>query len=77
MSSQNGCGPGRFSGVPIAPEVPAALMAQLRDPGKLVIPVGTRRDQSLMVVTKKDGATESRVVTQCRFVPLRGNEGWR
>jgi protein-L-isoaspartate(D-aspartate) O-methyltransferase len=60
-----------------APEVPAALMAQLRDPGKLVIPVGTRRDQSLMVVTKKGGATESRVVTQCRFVPLRGNEGWR
>jgi len=53
------------------------LIAQLRDPGRLVIPVGSRHDQELMVITKKDGATESRVVTQCRFVPLRGAEGWR
>src|SRR5437762_10361713 len=60
-----------------APEAPAALISQLRDPGRLVIPVGSRHDQELMVITKKDGATESRVVTQCRFVPLRGAEGWR
>jgi len=60
-----------------APETPAALIGQLRDSGRLVIPVGTRKDQSLMIVTKKKGATDSRAVTQCRFVPLRGAEGWR
>lgn len=60
-----------------APDLPARLVDQLRDSGRLVIPVGTREDQSLMVVTKKDGAPNSRVATQCRFVPLRGAEGWR
>jgi protein-L-isoaspartate(D-aspartate) O-methyltransferase len=60
-----------------APEVPKALTEQLRDPGRLVIPVGTRQDQSLLVVMKKNGEVESRVGEPCRFVPLRGNEGWR
>jgi protein-L-isoaspartate(D-aspartate) O-methyltransferase len=60
-----------------APDVPAALIDQLRDPGRLVIPVGSRQDQALTIVTKRGGAIESRVATQCRFVPLRGNEGWR
>ena len=55
----------------------AELMQQLRERGKLVIPVGTRRDQSLMIVTKKNGGMKSRVATQCRFVPLRGAQGWR
>jgi protein-L-isoaspartate(D-aspartate) O-methyltransferase len=60
-----------------APDVPARLIEQLRDSGRLVIPVGTRDDQSLTIVTKKEGAPNSRVETQCRFVPLRGAEGWR
>jgi protein-L-isoaspartate(D-aspartate) O-methyltransferase len=60
-----------------APDVPDALIEQLRDPGRLVIPVGSRQDQSLTIVTKRKGVIKSRVATQCRFVPLRGNEGWR
>jgi len=60
-----------------APDVPAALIEQLRDPGRMVIPVGSRRDQSLMIVTKRGGEIQSRVATHCRFVPLLGNEGWR
>jgi protein-L-isoaspartate(D-aspartate) O-methyltransferase len=60
-----------------APEIPAALLAQLNDPGRLVIPVGSRDDQELRVVTKRGGRMEQRVPTLCQFVPLRGAEGWR
>jgi len=59
-----------------APEVPPTLLAQLRDPGCLVIPVGQMDDQELRVLRKCDGRTEFRVSTLCRFVPLRGGEGW-
>lgn len=60
-----------------APDVPQALMDQLRDPGRLVIPVGTREDQDLRVITLRDGCWESTVATGCRFVPLVGEQGWR
>ena len=60
-----------------APEIPSALMDQLSDPGRLVIPVGERTDQELRVLWKRNGRIESRSATACRFVPLRGEEGWR
>jgi protein-L-isoaspartate(D-aspartate) O-methyltransferase len=59
-----------------APDIPAALIEQLNDPGTLVIPVGDR-DQELRVVRKERGRIDYRVATLCRFVPLRGGEGWR
>jgi protein-L-isoaspartate(D-aspartate) O-methyltransferase len=60
-----------------APDVPAALVEQLNDPGRLAIPVGDRDNQQLQVVWKQGGQIESRVATQCRFVLLRGGEGWK
>ena len=60
-----------------APDVPRALLDQLNDPGRLVIPVGERSDQELRIIRKLNGQTESRVATLCRFVPLRGGEGWQ
>jgi protein-L-isoaspartate(D-aspartate) O-methyltransferase len=60
-----------------APEIPAALLEQLNDPGILVIPVGAFRDQELRVVRKQGGRIKQSVATLCRFVPLRGGEGWR
>jgi protein-L-isoaspartate(D-aspartate) O-methyltransferase len=60
-----------------APEVPSALVEQLNDPGILVIPVGAMDDQELRVITMRDGHVDYRVPTLCRFVPLRGGEGWR
>lgn len=60
-----------------APEIPAALLAQLNDPGRMVIPVGERLDQELRVIWKRGGVIETRVASLCRFVPLRGQEGWR
>ena len=59
-----------------APDVPATLLGQLRDPGRMVIPVGERGDQELLVVSKAGGRVETRVSTLCRFVLLRGGEGW-
>jgi protein-L-isoaspartate(D-aspartate) O-methyltransferase len=60
-----------------APDIPPDLLQQLNDPGILVIPVGERDDQELRVVTKQKGRIDYRVPTLCRFVPLRGGEGWR
>jgi protein-L-isoaspartate(D-aspartate) O-methyltransferase len=61
-----------------AREIPAALLEQLGDPGRLVIPVGEEHDQELRSLTKREGRIDYRVATLCRFVPLRGGEagGW-
>jgi protein-L-isoaspartate(D-aspartate) O-methyltransferase len=54
-----------------APEIPAALLEQLDDPGCLVIPVDAAEDQELRTVWKRAGRIDYRVATLCRFVPLR------
>lgn len=59
-----------------APDIPMALLEELGDPGRLVIPVGGRDDQELRVVWKRGGRIDFRVAALCRFVPLRGGEGW-
>lgn len=69
-----------YAGISVAaaaPDVPEPLLAQLADPGRLVIPVGDRLDQELRVIVKSDGVTHERIATFCRFVPLRGDGGWR
>jgi protein-L-isoaspartate(D-aspartate) O-methyltransferase len=58
-------------------EIPAALIEQLKDPGRLVIPVGDGEDQELRLVEKRAGAVTTQVALHCRFVPLRGEGGWR
>ncbi len=61
-----------------APAVPATLLAQLRPGGRLVIPVGSRHAQDLLVVTRsEDGSTTTtRSLGGCQFVPLLGPEGF-
>jgi protein-L-isoaspartate(D-aspartate) O-methyltransferase len=59
-----------------APKPPASLYEQLDEGGRLAVPVGTRRDQSLeLVVRGADGPTITHSVS-CRFVPLLGEEGF-
>ena len=59
-----------------APEAPPQLIEQLNEGGRLTIPVGSFDEQELRVGWKRAGRIEWRVATQCRFVPLRGGEGW-
>ena len=60
-----------------APEIPRIFAGQLREGGRLVIPVGGWLDQDLRVVSRRGTHYDSRVATTCRFVPLRGGEGWQ
>ena len=60
-----------------APEVPGALVEQLNDPGILVIPVGEWTIRNCACSRMRGGRMDYRVPTLCRFVPLRGGEGWQ
>ena len=56
-----------------APEVPAALRAQLADDGILVMPVGAEDQvQRLMVLRRRGAQVAAAATVACRFVPLVG-----
>lgn len=55
-----------------APEVPAALLEQLAEGGRLVIPIGSTLAQTLMVFERSRGEWVKREVCGCIFVPLIG-----
>lgn len=59
-----------------APDVPPSLRAQLAVGGRLVIPVGTRHLQELLVVHRAASGFSEERETRCVFVPLIGAEGW-
>jgi len=50
--------------------VPRPLIDQLDDGGKMIIPVGVRNDQELVVLVKKNGKLTQRDVLPVRFVPM-------
>jgi protein-L-isoaspartate(D-aspartate) O-methyltransferase len=59
-----------------APHVPPSLESQLGEGGRLLIPIGDRDEQMLVLFTKRGGRLERRDITPVRFVPLIGAEGW-
>jgi protein-L-isoaspartate(D-aspartate) O-methyltransferase len=68
-----------FAGILVtaaAPEPPASLLAQLADPGILVMPAGPRAMQDLVTVHRKGGTDEVQTHFRCSFVPLIGLEGY-
>jgi len=57
--------------VTCAPEqVPQPLVEQLKEGGRLIIPVGGGYDQQLVLLTKKAGKLEHRALLPVRFVPM-------
>ena len=58
-----------------APDVPSPLTAQLAHGGKLLVPVGTRWYQDLIMVTRKGAKLEKENLGGCVFVPLVGEYG--
>ena len=59
-----------------APELPQALYEQLRQRGRLVVPVGPREEQRLEVVVRTPEGPATLLTIPCRFVPLLGAEGF-
>jgi protein-L-isoaspartate(D-aspartate) O-methyltransferase len=60
-----------------APEVPPALLKQLKGHGTLVIPLGQGYVQELTVVRKSPRGIITESVCGCRFVPLVGEQGFK
>ena len=60
-----------------APCVPAALVAQLADGGRMILPVGPVTEQTLVCVVRRRGGTTEYPLLGCRFVKLVGEQGWR
>lgn len=56
-------------------EVPQALEEQLKEGGKMVIPVGEKYNQELYLLTKKDSKLKKRAILPVRFVPMIDEDG--
>jgi protein-L-isoaspartate(D-aspartate) O-methyltransferase len=59
-----------------APGIPQVFTGQLREGGRLVIPVGSRDSQELVRGRKESGQLKSRILFDCKFVLLLGRYGW-
>jgi protein-L-isoaspartate(D-aspartate) O-methyltransferase len=53
-----------------ASQVPPALFEQLREGGRMTVPVGLPEAQELQLVRKREGKPLITVLEGCRFVPL-------
>jgi protein-L-isoaspartate(D-aspartate) O-methyltransferase len=52
------------------PEMPPALFAQLREGGRMIVPVGPTPSQELQLIVKVKAQPEVKILEGCRFVPL-------
>lgn len=59
-----------------APAAPPALLDQLAEGGRLVVPIAGGEVDVLTVLRREGQRTGSEVLSPCRFVPLIGEEGF-
>jgi len=58
-----------------APEIPTPLLEQLKDSGKMLVPIG-RLICNLELIEKKGNRVTSKDICGCSFVPLIGKHGF-
>jgi len=51
-------------------EMPPALFDQLREGGRMMVPIGPSSSQELQLISKVGGRPEVKTLEGCRFVPL-------
>ena len=59
-----------------APAPPLALLAQLAEDGRLVVPIAAGDADVLTLLRREGDRIEPEPITPCRFVPLIGEEGF-
>ena len=59
-----------------APDVPQPLVDQLADGGRMLVPLGGKEEQTLVLITRRGDEVERRDIAPVRFVPLVGTHGW-
>ncbi len=59
------------------PKIPEPLIAQLKEGGIIVAPVGERYSQYMLKAEKKEGKLEEHYLIPVAFVPLIGKYGWQ
>ena len=59
-----------------SPDVPKPLVDQLAVGGRMVVPIGDRDTQTLLLVRRDEQGVQTRKLGDARFVPLIGEHGW-
>jgi protein-L-isoaspartate(D-aspartate) O-methyltransferase len=59
-----------------APKAPPALVEQLADGGRMVVPVASGKEEMLTLLHRHGAELETTVISPCKFVPLIGAEGF-
>lgn len=59
-----------------SPQAPPALLEQLAEGGRMVIPVGGLTGQQLQLIRKSATGSSVQNLDLCQFVPLIGKYGW-
>jgi protein-L-isoaspartate(D-aspartate) O-methyltransferase len=59
-----------------SPGAPQALLDQLAEGGRMLIPIGDRNEQTLTLFANTDNGVQREDITACTFVPLLGRFGW-
>lgn len=59
-----------------APAAPPALIEQLAEGGRMVVPVASGKEEMLTLLRRHGSELETTAIAPCRFVPLIGAEGF-
>ena len=59
-----------------APKLPSVLLDQMAIGGRMVIPIGSLKEQELVKVVRTGEGHTVNMLGSCRFVPLIGQDAW-